>query len=422
VNAGAPLPRRGPLPWVGRRVTRAGRCTIWLVGGVVTGFLALLTTAVVIVTLLLCLVGVGLLLLGPLLRWCRWVAGLERRRLGALGYPIPSPYGALPTHWRQVWALARTDPSTRRDGLWLLIHGTYGLVLGLLPLELVSRAIEYLTLPLRWWANAEPTVVWGLVDVDTWSDAWLGMGLGAVLMAAWLVLPPHLLRAQSLPGRHFLAPHPDIDLSARVAQLTASRAAALDAHAVELRRIERALHDGAQNRLVTTAVLTGAARQALAGNPDNAEPLLERAQSSAELALAELRSVVRSILPPVLEADGLPGALSALASQCPVPTTVAVPDGLRCPIAVEAVAYYTVAEALTNVARHSDAPAATVQVELDESMLRVHVHDDGVGGAQWRDGSGLSGIRQRVHAQDGVMSLTSPGGGPTDVEVAIPCE
>lgn len=401
----------------------AARATLWLLAGVGTAFLALVTTALVLLTLLLSLIGVGLFLLGPVLQVTRWVAEVERRRLRGLGHRLVSPYGAIPKHWRQVWRFALSDASTRRDCTWLLIHGTLGLVLGLIPLEFASNAIQDSSVAL-WWrlAPAEATFVNGLFSVESWPQARAAVLAGFIWALLWFWLSPHLLRWQVLPGRRILAPHPDIDLSERVAQLTASRAAALDAHAVELRRIERALHDGAQNRLVATAVLTGAARQALARDRASADPLLERAQASAELALAELRSVVRSILPPVLEANGLPGALTALAAQCPVQTRVNVPEGLRGPIAIEAVAYYTVAEALTNVARHSGAERATVVVELREEMLTVQIGDDGAGGAEITPGSGLSGIAQRVQAHDGILSLISPAGGPTTLEVNIPCD
>lgn len=144
-------------------------------------------------------------------------------------------------------------------------------------------------------------------------------------------------------------------------------------------------------------------------------------QEGAELALAELRSVVRSILPPVLEAEGLPGALDALALQCAVPTRVDVEVPVRLPVSVEAAAYYAVAEALTNVTRHSGAEVAAVRVQQRGDQLWVEVSDDGSGGASIGPGSGLSGIRDRVEARDGTLEVCSPAGGPTLVRVALPC-
>lgn len=418
-------PARRPGRWA--RLREVGRAAVvatkWLVLGAGTAALALVTVLVLLGVALLSVVGIGLLLLGPALAMLRGVADLERRRLTALGRPAPSPYAPLPTQWQAVWRTARADPSVRRDVGWVGIHATLGLALGLLPLELLSNAVQELSTPL-WWhlvSPGEATLLTGLVPVETWSDARWGVATGLAWAVLWCGISPLLLRAQVAPGSRLLAPHPDVDLSERVAQLTATRAAALDAHAVELRRIERALHDGAQNRLVTVAVLTGAARRALARDPASAEPLLERVQESAESALAELRTVVRSILPPVLESEGLAGALSALAAGCPVETSVEVQVVPRAPLAVEAVAYYAVAEGLTNVTRHSGARAAAVRVQRQDDRLLVEVRDDGSGGATLSPGSGLAGIRDRVRAHDGSLRVDSPAGGPTVVQVVLPC-
>lgn len=403
--------------------TQAVLATKWLALGAGTAILALVLVIALITVALLCLVGIGLLLLGPTLSAVRWIAQLERRRLAAMGQSVRSPYGPVPTDWHDAWQFLHADPGPRRDVAWMGIHATFGLVVGLLPLQFLSNAIQELTTPL-WWHVVSPgtaTFVGGLVSVTTWTDAWWALVAGLVWATLWLALSPLLLQAQVAPGVRLLAPHPDFDLSERVAVLTATRAAALDAHAVELRRIERALHDGTQNRLVTVAVLTGAARQALARDPATADPLLERAQQSAELALAELRSVVRSILPPVLESEGLPGALSALAAQCAVETHVDTHVSPRCPVALEAVAYFTVAEALTNVTRHSGARRAYVRVQRQGDTLLVEVEDDGTGGAVVRPGSGLAGIQGRVEAHDGTLRVHSPAGGPTLVTAVIPC-
>lgn len=418
-------PARPPAPR--RRFRRdllaALVATKWLALGAGTAVLAVITLALLLAVAMLTMVGVGLLLAAPVLRLARRVADLERRRLTAMGGAVESPYGPVPTGWRDVWRHVRSDVSTRRDLGWLAVHATLGLALGLLPLELVSNAIQELSTPL-WWSLAPPgsaTLAGGVLPVETWADARWAVVTGLLWAVLWFGLSPHLSRWQAVPGRRLLPPHPDVDLSARVAQLTASRAAALDAHAVELRRIERALHDGTQNRLVAVTVLAGAARQALARDPASVGPVLDRVQEGAELALAELRSVVRSILPPVLESDGLPGALAALAAQCAVQTRVDVRVPARCPIAIEAVAYYTVAEALTNVTRHSGAEQATVRVAQQGERLHITISDDGSGGATLTTGSGLAGIRDRVEAHEGTMLVDSPAGGPTVLEVVLPC-
>ncbi len=168
-------------------------------------------------------------------------------------------------------------------------------------------------------------------------------------------------------------------------------------------------------------MLLGAARRMAARDPAGADELLERAQSAAEQALAELRSVARGILPPVLADRGLAGALSGLAADCGVPCRVEADVPERCAASVEATAYFVAAEALTNVAKHSGAARSSVTVRARGGRLRLLVEDDGRGGADEDGGSGLTGIRRRVAALDGTLRLTSPPGGPTTLEVDLPC-
>jgi signal transduction histidine kinase len=188
-----------------------------------------------------------------------------------------------------------------------------------------------------------------------------------------------------------------------------------------LRRIERALHDGTQNRLVAVTILLGAARRVLTRDPAAAEAILDQAQSAAEQALAELRAVARGILPPVLVDRGLAGALTGLAASCPVPCQVDVDIPGRCAASVEATAYFVVAEALTNVSRHSGATRAGVVVSSRNERLTITITDDGAGGADENSGSGLLGIRRRIEAHDGTLTVASPPGGPTTLTVDLPC-
>ena len=159
----------------------------------------------------------------------------------------------------------------------------------------------------------------------------------------------------------------------------------------------------------------------MARDPSGADALLERAQAAAELALHELRAVARTVLPPVLADRGLAGALTGLAAACPVPCEVEVDVPERCAASVESTAYFVVAEALTNVSRHSGAAGASVDVRQRQQRLRVLVTDDGRGGAVEGGGSGLRGLRQRVEAHDGTATVHSPPGGPTRIEVELPC-
>jgi signal transduction histidine kinase len=387
-------------------------------GGLGTAVLALAVLLWLIVVALTCVVGVGLRLVPDALRLVRDVADRERARLTRWGPRIVAPE-PLPVGWRA----ALRDPAVRRELGWLAVHATVGLVIGIVGLTSPLSAAQYLTFPL-WWrllpagSDGPGLAVWPVRDLpDALGVALLGVGW----LTAVIGLGPAVARLQAWPGRRLLAPTAGTDLSLRVAQLTATRAAALDAHAVELRRIERSLHDGTQNRLVAVTVLLGAARRALTRDPGEANAILDRAQDAAEQALAELRTVARGILPPVLADRGLAGALAGIAGDCGVPCRVDVQVAGRCAASVEATAYFVVAEALTNVSKHSAATSVVVTVSRERDRLLLRVDDDGRGGADGRWGSGLTGIRRRVEAYDGSLTMSSPPGGPTTMQVELPC-
>ncbi|MEV0941088.1 sensor histidine kinase [Micromonospora wenchangensis] len=389
-----------------------------LVGGLGTALLALATLLRVLVVATACLVWVGLPAAPGTLRAVRAVADRERARLSRWGAPVPAP-GPVPAELR----VAVRDPFVRRELGWVAVHAVTGLTGGLLGLSLPLYAVQDITFPL-WYRLVPPEfgapgIVWWRIDGLT--EALLVGLLGFGWLVATVAFVPALARLQARPGRWLLPPPPGFDLSLRVAELTATRAAALDAHAVELRRIERSLHDGTQNRLVAVNVLLGAARRAVRRDPDRADEILGRAQDAAEQALGELRTVVRGILPPVLDDRGLTGALAGLAGGCAVPCRLTVDVPVRCAVSVEATAYFVVAEALTNVVRHSGAGRVDVAVRRERDRLLVTVTDDGHGDADEAGGSGLTGIRRRVGAYDGRMTLTSPPGGPTRLEVELPC-
>ncbi|AGL13693.1 sensor histidine kinase [Actinoplanes sp. N902-109] len=389
-----------------------------LVGGLGTALLAMGALLWLLIVAVLCLNAVGLLLAPGALKALRSVANRERGRLTRWGPPVVEP-APLPEGLK---AMLRDD-TVRRELAWVLLHGTFGFVIGVFGLSLPLQAVQDATYPL-WFRAVDgsqggPGLLWWPVrDV---VDA-LGVGLmGLVWIAIAVGLGPAMARWQAAPGRWLLKPTGDVDLSLRIAELTSTRAAALDAHATELRRIERSLHDGTQNRLVAVNVLLGAARRALTRDPATAEEILARAQDAAEQALSELRTVVRGILPPVLADRGLAGALTGLAGSSPVPCTVDVDVPGRCAASVEATAYFVVAEALTNVTKHSGASRATVTVRREGDRLLLRVDDDGHGGADETGGSGIGGIRRRVEAYDGRLTLTSPPGGPTSMQVELPC-
>ncbi|MRK03061.1 sensor histidine kinase [Aeromicrobium sp. S22] len=402
--------------WLGRS-REILRYVAELGSGLGTSLLALGVLVLLVLVALLSVVGVGLLLAPAALRAVRWIADRERTRLARWGTAVPGP-AALPSGLRAALA----DPTVRRDIAWLTVHATWGLLIGFVGVALPLFTVRDLTFPLWWWLAPEgeaSAALWFWV-VDSWPEALLvalsalGWGLLTVLLA------PALARVQSRPGRALLPPPPGTDLPLRIAELTATRAAALDAHATELRRIERCLHDGTQNPLVAANVLIGAARRQLGDDRPAADDLLEQAQTAIERALGELRTTIRGILPPVLSDRGLDGALTGLAATSSVPTTVDV-GATRCPASVEASAYFMVAEALTNISRHSGAERASVTVRSIAGDLDVTVTDDGHGGATEGTGSGLGGIRRRIEAHDGTFEVSSPPGGPTTLHARLPC-
>jgi signal transduction histidine kinase len=201
-----------------------------------------------------------------------------------------------------------------------------------------------------------------------------------------------------------------------VEELTESRSRVLAATLAERRRIERDLHDGAQQRLVSLAMELGMAKEKMAIDPAAARKLVEEAHGEAKRALADIRDLVRGIHPAVLSDRGLDAAISALADRCPVPVDVDVELDGRLPEVVETTAYFVVAEALANVAKHSGASEARVVVRrVPEDRLVVEVVDDGKGGADPEAGTGLAGLADRLAALDGRLFVESPAGGPTRV-------
>jgi signal transduction histidine kinase len=212
----------------------------------------------------------------------------------------------------------------------------------------------------------------------------------------------------------------DAELRARVEELRASRARLVEAGMSERRRLERDLHDGAQQRLVSMRLALGMARQQAEANPAATRKLVEGALEELDAALAELRELARGIHPGVLSDHGLEPALEALADRSPFRVDVSA-DAERLPQAVESAAYFMVAEALTNVAKYAQASHASVSVERRNGHAVIEVRDDGVGGADPKRGSGLSGLADRVAALDGRLSIESPAGAGTVLRAEIPC-
>jgi signal transduction histidine kinase len=210
------------------------------------------------------------------------------------------------------------------------------------------------------------------------------------------------------------------ELQQEVRRVEGGRQAARAAEAASLRRLERDIHDGPQQRLVRLTMDLGRARRQLTEDPDRAGETIDAALLQARETVDELRSLSRGIAPPLLVDRGLSAALGELTvrSEVPVEATLDVPDSL--PPHVETAVYFVVAEALTNVAKHSGATRVSVGVWMEHGGVEVRVEDDGVGGAHPAKGSGLAGLQQRVLAADGRLEVSSPEGGPTVVNAWLP--
>ena len=236
-----------------------------------------------------------------------------------------------------------------------------------------------------------------------------------------------MARADERLARALLGPSRGEALALRVESLARSRADLVAAADAERRRIERDLHDGAQQRLVSLAMNLGMARERFAAEPEPVRQAIAGAHDEALLALSELREFIRGLHPAVLTDRGLAAALSGLAARAPLPVRLRVDLPRPASPGVEAVAYFTVSEALANVAKHARATRAEVTVTRAGDLLRIAVTDDGCGGATplmpgSGDGTGLRGLAQRAAAVDGTLSIDSPPGGPTVITAELPCE
>ncbi|KAB2350165.1 sensor histidine kinase [Actinomadura rudentiformis] len=349
------------------------------------------------------------------------LASWHRRRAGRLlGVPAPAVRQGEGSWWRRL----KTDPATRREALWPLVHLAIALPVGLLTLVCLGNIPVALTLMTLWWAipGHTPPNLLGDIPVDGWDVALTvapAQVLGLTAFALWFV--PPMARAHARACLAMLSPTSAERLAERVEVLTRTREEAVGAHGAELRRIERDLHDGVQARLVAVTMRLGLARESLADGPDGAAELVGEAHDGVEEAMAELRGVIRTIYPPILADRGLSGAMSALAARSAVPVDLRVGDLGPLPAAVETVAYFVVTEALTNTAKHGRATRAEVCLDRSGDQLNVEIRDDGIGGADEQRGTGIAGLRRRVLALDGTVQLTSPVGGPTTIRVELPC-
>lgn len=357
----------------------------------------------------------------------RRLAGLERRR-AALVLPaaVPVPYPSAEAATVAGRARQRAaHPATWRDTAWLTVLFPLTVVCAVVAVVVLCVDLAALTSPA--WARALPPERRsdpGFTTLTTPGRQAVTALAALVLLpaAAWLVRA--LATGQARLAAGLLKPGRTQRLTERTDRLALTRSRAIDAQAAELRRIERDLHDGAQARIVAlgmTLALAERRLKALGPAADQARADLAAARADVHTALDELRHLVRGIHPPILTDRGLDGALTALFADHPLPITAGVRLPRRPAPALEAAAYFLIAEALTNITKHAHATSATVTVHARvDGTLAVTVTDDGHGGAD-PGGPGLTGLRRRIEALDGTLALTSPAGGPTTVHAEIPC-
>jgi len=419
-------PRRGLLYRAVRPIFSAGTwlAFIHLVAGTVTGavilavVLALTVTGVATLWFFLA----GLPVLVAMFWLCLQFGQAERARFATLlGVRLPAPPVDLSqgaSLWQRMKRLLAAR-ATRRQFGYALIR---------LPLSLAEAGIVFVVwtagialfgLPLFGWLIFE--LQWHIGSrVPHPAVQLAGMLVGVILLVAAPQLTLGLAAVDTAVARYLIGPGGSTDQTERISELERSRARVVDSAEAERRRIERDLHDGAQQRLVSLAMNLGRAKAKFADDPEAARSIIDQAHTEAKEALAELRNLVRGVHPPVLADRGLDAAISGLAALCPVPVTVRADTGPRPSASAEAIAYFIVAEALTNVAKHAHASRASVSVTRHGDVLRVLIWDDGVGGADPM-GQGLSGLADRIAGVDGRLSVRSPDGGPTVIEAELPC-
>ncbi|WP_329101672.1 sensor domain-containing protein [Micromonospora sp. NBC_01699] len=358
----------------------------------------------------------------------RTFAQLQRRALAdAVNRPL------APVRYRRHrptanWFQRLWHPTTQLQSWLDLLHGIL-----VLPIAVVT-----FSLAVAWWSIAlyglaYPLFGWILDRIPDYTDVpdliGLGDGIGTRILfhltvgvVAVVTLPLVLRGTTALQGgisRLLLTGLSEYE--ERIDDLTEGRAAAVSAEASALRRLERDIHDGPQQRLVSLAMDLSRVRRELARDPKAADASLKEAITQTRETLDELRTLSRGIAPPILTDRGLAPALAALAARAIIPVELDVTVDQRYPAAVENTVYFVVAEALANSAKHSQADRIVVSLRQDGDILLLLVADDGRGGAHVAKGHGLAGLHDRLRAVDGMLTVQSPDGGPTVIGARVPC-
>ncbi|MER5716809.1 sensor histidine kinase [Streptomyces sp. NPDC002132] len=431
-SCGGPVASWGPVAARVRRNARETlRAVLYLAGGLPTGLVWLVSCTVLLgigVATLPLVVGAGLICaaalsgipLGAVERSrLRWFSGGELPRGGVRGGLGPAGGGPLTWVGRRL-----TEPATWRELAYAVVHSALSLAEFALVLASVVVPASLLTAPLLRLFTPDGRFRVAVFLADSTSQALVLVLCGGVCLALSYVVLTRYAALRARLSAAVLARDADArdrDQERHIGSLVRSRARILDAYDAERRRIERDLHDGAQQRLTGLVMTLGLARLAVADSGPETRELVERAHEQARLTLTELRDLVHGIFPAILADRGLTAALTTLAEEFPLPVTTDLEPGGRPDDAVEAATYFVACEALSNVAKHSGATEARLSLRRTGSRLVLEVYDNGRGGADAEAGSGLTGLADRVAALEGTVHLSSPLGGPTLLHVEIPC-
>jgi signal transduction histidine kinase len=392
------------------------RALAYVLSGAVIGALCLVWIPVAVV--------LGAVVAAPALT--RPLAALERRRVALLGgLPLPDPHRRPDRPGLIAWLRFRyREAVTWRELAYLGLHATVLLALDVAAVVLLAAPILALGSVNLTASRTATDPAAGVPSDGIGIDVVVGVLVAVLAGLALLVVGflaiyavPLAAIAHAKVAGLLLAPGP----GETVRMLTRSRARLVDAFEVERRRIERDLHDGAQQRLLALGMTLVGAQLEFDDRPEAARALINQAAEEAKAALAELRELIRGIHPHVLTDLGLPAAVAELADRASVPVTVALDLPRRLPSTVESAAYFVVAEALSNAAKHATATQISVTGGLTGAHLGIEVRDDGVGGADPGGGTGLAGLADRVDAHGGTLILSSPPGGPTILRLELPC-
>jgi len=391
--------------------------TWYAVGAIIVGpFVATLAFGIVVAListgLTTLLAGIGILFIAAGIESSRVVAWVERWRVfvGEPDKPRAHPYRPFRGGILDIVRAEFADEARWRDVLYVAVD---------LPLTIIEStvvgvawalALSALTLPI--WFEPRASL----------PPIWLASVAGVLLLFVAASLSQIVIRLHRQVVAGLLCTSESRALRREVETLRQSRSAVIDVEASELSRIERDLHDGAQQRLVMLSIDLGLASERIDTDPEGAKELMRSSQEQAREALAEIRQLVRGIAPSILLDRGLVPAIESVTGRGPIRTSIRseLAPGTRLSAAVERTAYFVASEALANVAKHSGASNCEVRVRLEGGQLVVEIWDDGKGGAIVAPGGGLAGLASRVAGVDGTLTVTSPSGGPTLIRAAIP--